>query len=298
MRADAAGGPFWLRPLVCTAVGLAGNILLTIAKIIVGMAARSTALIADGFHSLADVASDIGIVLAIRTSQRPPDDNHPYGHHGFETLGAVGVALLMILTGLLIGKDAVTRLWTGEFLHPRAPALIISLISVVLKEGMARYTLLAGRRHGSPALLTNGAMHRSDALSSLAASVAVLGALLGVPALDSIGALVIALFIVRMGWRLGTANVMTLMDTMPDRDLIARMLASADSVSGAREMRDIRVRQRGSTYHVELRMAVDPELTVGHAHDIAHAVEERLMQDFPAVTHVLVHVEPSVPVEH
>jgi len=294
MRADATAGSTWFRPLICTAVGMVGNILLTIAKIAVGTLARSTALVADGFHSLADVASDIGIMLAIRASQNPPDENHPYGHHGFETLGAVGVALLMILTGFMIGKGAVTRLWSGEFLQPRIPALVLSLVSVVVKEGMARYTIVAGRRHNSPALLTNGAMHRSDAISSLAAAGAVLGSLLGVLALDSIGALIIALFIARMGWQLGTTNVMALMDTMPDRGLIAQMLASAERVPGARKLRDIRVRQRGSTYLVELSIAVDPELTVGRAHDIADGVEERLKTDFPDVTHVVVHVEPNV----
>jgi cation diffusion facilitator family transporter len=289
----AARDSYWLRPLVCTAVGLVGNLLLTLGKIIVGYLAHSTALVADGFHSLADVASDFGIILALKTSERPPDENHPYGHHGFETLGAIGVAVFMLFTGFWIGKEAVVRLLGGEFTQPTLPAFLVSLGAVLIKEGMARYTIIAGRLHNSPALLANGAMHRSDAISSLAAAMGILGALLGVPSLDTIAALIIALFILRMGWQLSTTNIMALMDTSPNRSLVEAMEATAEQVDGVQAIRKIKVRQRGSYYLADLWVAIPPDHTIVSAHTIADAIEAELQNTFPHIVQVLVHVEPG-----
>lgn len=272
---------------------MVGNLALTVGKIGIGYLSQSAALIADGFHSLADVASDLGIVLALKASARPPDENHPYGHHSFETLGALGVAVLMLLTGVLIGKGAVMRLWHHDFLSPQTPALVMSLVSVVTKEIMARYTITAGKLHHSPALLTNGAMHRSDAISSLAAVGGIAGARLGVPSLDAVAALIIALFILRMGWQLATSNIMALMDTMPDPNLVAEMREVAATVPCTQDVPDIKVRQRGSYYLLDLRVAIHPDHTIETAHAVAHEVEDALHAAYPTISRVFVHTEPG-----
>ena len=282
-----------MRPMVCTTVGLFGNILLSGGKLAFGVLAGSAALVADGFHSLADVLSDVGILLALKASTRPPDKNHPYGHHSFETLGATLVALFMLLTAVMIGRDAIMNFIEGTFLHPRTPALVASLVAVVIKETMARYTLFVGRLHGSPALLANGTMHRSDAISSLAAAAGIGGAMLGWPILDSVGALVISLFILKMGWDLMRENIMALMDTMPDEDLLGEIRGAALAVECVQEVRDLQVRQRGSWFMADLRIAVHPDHTIESAHNIAHAVEDRVQLDVERVARVFVHVEPG-----
>jgi len=288
-----SSGPRRYEPVVCTAIGLVGNTLLAAAKIVTGLLAGSAALLADGFHSTSDVFSDIGILLALKAASRPPDDNHPYGHHSFETLGAVVVAGFMLVTAILIGGGAVRALWLGEHLDPSWPALAASLVAVVAKEIMARYTLHAGRLHNSPALLANGAMHRSDAISSLAAAAGIGGAMLGWRFLDSVGAIVIALFILKMGWDLLRENVMALMDTMPDHELVAAIADRARAVSCVQEVVDLHVRQRGSWYLADLRIAVHPDHSIGTAHGIAHAVEDRVRAEVPKVARVFVHVEPG-----
>ena len=290
-------GSRWLRPLFCTGVGLAGNGLLAAGKVLVGVLAGSAALVADGFHSLADVLSDIGILFALRAANRPPDANHPYGHHSFETLGAVVVAAFMLLTAGLIGWDAVRVLVQGTPRHPELPALVAALVSIAVKEAMARYTIAVGRRHNSPALLANGAMHRSDAVSSAAAALGILGAIVRWPVLDSVAAVVIAAFIARMGWNLLHENVMALMDTMPDTELVDAIRAAAAAVDDVQEIRDLRVRQRGSWYLADLRIAVPPDLSLGAAHDIAHEVEDRVRARVDNVARVFVHVEPG-PARH
>ena len=292
-KATVASENYWYRPVVCTTAGLFGNVVLSAGKLVFGFLAGSAALVADGFHSLADVLSDFGILLALKASERPPDQNHPYGHHSFETLGAIIVAAFMLLTAGLIAKSAVENLVRGEFLHPEWPALVATIVSVLIKEVMARYTLFVGRLHNSPALLANGTMHRSDAISSLAAAAGIGGAMLGWEILDSIGALVISLFILKMGVDLMRENVMALMDTMPDDELVAEIGVAAQAVGCVQEVRSLHVRQRGSWYLVDIRIAVHPDHTIESAHDIAHATEDRIREEVAKVAMVFVHVEPG-----
>ena len=288
-----AAVPRWREPVFCTGVGLVGNIALAGVKLSVGLLAGSAALVADGFHSFSDVLSDIGILLALKAANRPPDKNHPYGHHSFETLGAIIVAAFMLLTAALIGWDAIVAVRNGEWPDPAWPALATSIIAVLAKEVMARYTLDVGRLHNSPALLANGAMHRSDAISSLAAAAGIGGAMLGWRFLDSLGAVVIAVFIARMGWSLLWENVMALMDTMPDAALITDIRTAATSVECVQEVRSLQVRQRGSWYLADLRISVHPDHTLATAHDIAHAAEDAVRHAVPTVSRVFVHVEPG-----
>lgn len=282
------------RPTECTLVGMFANLLLTLGKIIVGFLASSAALVADGVHSFADLVSDAGVLLALRASRKPPDRDHPYGHDSFESLGAITVSTFMLITGVLIGRDALVRLWEGASMQPQWAAFAMAVFSVGLKELLARYTLVAAGWTNSPALRSNGLMHRADALTSAAAAAGILGAVLGLAWLDSLGALVISAFVLREGWRLTQRNVLALMDTQPDQDTLRAMRWSAFQATGIREVRDLRVRQRGSVYHADLRVAVAPDLTVADAHELAHAVEESMREEFPELSRVFVHVEPDL----
>jgi cation diffusion facilitator family transporter len=280
------------RPTECTLVGMLINALLMVVKITAGFVFRSAALVADGAHSFADLVSDLTVLLALRASKRPPDSNHPYGHESFETLGAIAVALFMIATGVLIGRDAVMRISSGDNLQPTILALVVALLSIAVKEALARYTLKAARLTNSPSLWANGRMHRADAMTSAGAATGILGAMLGILWLDSLGALVIAFFVLIDGIRLSYQHVMTLLDTMPDSKMVAAMHKTASRTAGVLEVRDLKVRQRGSVYHADLRVAVDPHLTVDLAHDLAHDVVAAMRAEFSDLAQVLVHVEP------
>lgn len=282
----------WYSPGPCTLVGMAVNLMLMLVKIAAGFLFRSAALVADGVHSFADLVSDVTVLLALRASKRPPDTNHPYGHESFESLGAISVALLMLATGVLIGRDAVRRLLSDDNLQPTIAALAIALLSVATKEALARYTLKAAHLTHSPSLSANGRMHRADAWTSAAAAAGILGAVFGAQWLDSLGALVIAVFILVEGGRMTYQHVMTLLDTMPDKQTVEAMRETARRTAGVREVLDIKIRQRGSVYHADLRVAVDPELSVGLAHELAHDVDEAMRAEFRNLARVLVHVEP------
>ena len=138
-------------------------------------------------------------------------------------------------------------------------------------------------------------MHRTDAITSAGAAAGILGAMLGVTWLDSAGALVISALVLFEGWRLAQQNVLVLLDTMPDEDTVRTMRDAVGRTPGVREVRDLKVRQRGSVFHVDLTVAVDPQLTVAAAHDLADAVEFAMREEFPEMARVLVHVEPHEP---
>ncbi len=281
-----------LRPLVCTAVGLAGNVLLAGLKLLVGLAAHSASLVADAFHSISDLVGDVGVLFSLKASARPPDSSHPYGHHQFETLGALGAALLLLLTGFLLGEDAIGKIRSGGHAEPEAMALWAAVLSIVVKELMARYTALAARIHHSPAMRTNAAHHRSDALSSVAAVVGIGGAMLGLTMLDSAAALVISLLIVKMGWDLLRENAMIVLETMPDEEFVADVRRTAATVDGVRAVSRLRIRPRGSVYSVDISITVDPELTVAQGHAIADRLERALEESVRELFEVVAHVEP------
>jgi cation diffusion facilitator family transporter len=283
----------WLKPMACTAVGMIGNVLLTAAKLAVGFMSGSASLVADGFHSFSDLASDVGVLIALRVSEQPPDRNHPYGHHQYETLGALAAALLLLATGVLLGRDAVVRMIEGHSLVPEYTALITAAVSFLLKEVMARYTELAGRIHHSPALRTNAAHHRSDSLSSLAALAGIGGAMVGWPVMDSLGELLISVWILRMGWRLLRENTDILMETRPSDEVFEQIRDVAQGVPGVRRVRSVRVRPRGSVYLVDLAIMVPPALSVSEGHETAHAVEDALRREIDQVIGAVVHVEPD-----
>lgn len=302
MSADAGSrrgavppGPVLLRPLVCTAVGMVGNVLLTVGKLVVGYLTGSASLVADGFHSFSDLAGDVGVLIALRASALPPDRNHPYGHHNFETLGAMGVSMLLLVTGVVLGHDAVMSLVRDEHGRPGSLALAAAVVSILTKEAMARYTYAAARRHNSPALRANAAHHRSDVLSSVAAAAGIGGALLGVLWLDSAAELVIAGMIVWMGLSLLRDNAMILMETKPTDRYLERIHAAAFGIEGIRSVSSLRVRPRGSVYMVDIEVTVDPHLTVREGHDLAHAVEDALIDGVDGVIGAVVHVEPHAP---
>ncbi len=284
-----------LRPLVCTIIGMVGNILLTIGKLIVGVMSHSASLVADGVHSFADLAGDVGVVIALKAGSRPPDRDHPYGHHNYETLGALAASLFLLITGALLGKEAIDNLLEGETSRPGIGALFAAIVSIVVKEAMARYTDIAGRIHNSPALRTNAAHHRSDALSSLAAVVGITGARYGVPFLDNAAALAIAVWIVWMGWGLMKENTDILMETRPDDEFCKRVHQVALSVQGVEAVTFLVVKPRGSIYLADISIAVAPDMSVAKSHELAHAVEDALREDVARIIGATVHVEPHQP---
>lgn len=277
-----------------TAAGLLLNLLLAAVKFVFGFFGRSQAVLADAAHSLSDMATDILVLIGLRFWSAPADECHPYGHQRIETLVTVGISSLLAVAGLGLGWDAVQRL--GEPVEsPKIVAFIAPLISIIAKEILFRRTRAVGKRIHSSALIANAWHHRSDALSSIPALVAVLAAAANPKwaFLDSVGALIVALLILKVAWDIASPALSELMEQGASEEDLKAIADLARSVEGVSSIHRLRTRRVGAGWFVDLHAEVDGEMTVRHGHDIATALQYKLLEEGPSVADVTVHIEPD-----
>ncbi len=278
-----------------TAVGALVNLPLAAVKIIAGIFGHSQALIADGIHSAADLLSDALVLAAVRAGGQSADHDHPYGHARMETAATALVSLLLLLTAAAVGYDGITHLInSGQAARPTWLALAIALASLGLKEGLFWYTLKVAQAAQSQLIEANAWHHRSDALASIAALAAIIGAMLGFPVADGLGALVIAVMLAVIGLRYARASFRELVDTglKPDRlDVVREQIAT---VPGVRRMRRLRTRTMGGhDAFADVGVFVDPYISLTEAHRISEAISTRLVHRVDEIADICVHVEPD-----
>ncbi|MBI2874920.1 MAG: cation transporter [Firmicutes bacterium] len=280
--------------------GIAVNVVLTIAKGFAGIASGSQAVLADAFHSASDIVASAVVLVSLRVAHLPPDESHPYGHGKAESIAAKIVAIILLLVGLKVAWDSVHWITVGKMLPPGPLAFWAALGSIAVKEILFRFTVHWGRRLRSPALVANAWEHRSDVYSSFGVlagiTLARLGPPLGIPwmgYLDPLAGFVVALLILKMGWSLIVGATLELMDTLPERSILDQMCAHCLEVNGVMEVQQIRARHTGSQFLVDLKIAVNGDLSVREGHAIAARVKQRLIREMEAVADVLVHVNPA-----
>lgn len=282
-----------------TLVGSAVNILLVAVKFAAGVVGRSSAMIADAVHSLSDLLSDVIVVVFVRLSSKPEDDTHAFGHGKFETLASVIVGIMLLLAGVGIAWDGVAKIiafYHGEPLgQPNWWALGAGILSVVLKEWLYRYTVDAGRKVNSDALVANAWHHRSDSLTSIATIVGIGGAMLLGPRwviLDPLAASVVSIFIIVSACQMMKPGVDQLLErALPEEDIrqISDIISSTPGVLG---FHHLRTRSIGSAKAVEVHVKMDGDIPLDHAHAIATDVENRLRASLGPDTHTAIHMEP------
>jgi len=274
------------------------NVLLTLGKGFVGLMAHSDALIADAAHSAADVAGSLAVMIGMRVARLPADEDHPYGHGKAEVIAASLVAILLVLAGLDVIYSSV-RQFFAVLEHPQWLALFTAAVSVVIKEFLYRYQIGVGKAARSPALIAGAADHRSDVYSSLAATagigLALIGAWLHIPLLlyaDPLAGVLVAVVVVSMGYRMALDSYRSLLDQVLDAKTTQKLTEAVGAVPGVLRVDDVRARTNGSYCIVDVRMSVDPEMSVLEGHQIARMVKWAIIGDFAEVQDVLVHVNP------
>ncbi|MBX3442433.1 MAG: cation transporter [Planctomyces sp.] len=275
-------------------LGLAVNLLLGVVKLVGGLAWSSFALIADAANSLGDVVATLVVLFAMKVAQKPPDDEHPYGHTRAEGIAASNVALLIIISALLIGWEALQRLPVRHDL-PHPAALWIAAANVVIKEALYRYKRRVARQTGSSAMLANAWDHRSDALCALAVLVGLAVVRFGGPDYlwaDEAASLFVVAAIIWAGVQLFRRSGSELMDVQAEPDLVRRVRETALLVEGVRDVEKLFVRKSGIEYFADLHLQVDSSMTVAEGHRIGHDVKDRLLAEFAALRDVLIHLEP------
>jgi cation diffusion facilitator family transporter len=294
MSAPSEKSAIYREAVRAAALGLVVNLVLGVVKLVGGLASGSVALMSDAVNSLGDVLTSAAVLFAFRVAQRPPDDEHPYGHTRAEAIAASNVALLITVSALAIAWEA-SRRFTAS--HPAPPiwALWIAAANAAIKEGLYRYKIAVGRRTGSSALIANAWDHRSDALCSLAVLIGLGLVRWGGPAwrgADEAAALVVAAVIVWSGIRLFRQSASELMDVQADEALIEQVRQVASAVAGVERVEKLRVRKSGLEHFADIHLEVDPQMTVAKGHEIGHRVKDCLLREFSTLRDVLVHLEP------
>jgi cation diffusion facilitator family transporter len=270
------------------------DLLLGVAKILAGWLAHSQALIADGVHSLSDLATDLLVIYAARHSHREADDDHPYGHGRIETLATVGLGLALIVVAVGIGYDAVRRMNAPELLlDPGLIALGVAVVSVISKEAIYQYTRVAAKRLRSNLLMANAWHSRSDAISSIVVVIGVAGAMMGHAYLDSVAAIAVAVMIAKIGFDLVRDSSRELIDTALEPQVTEAIRREVLAVDGVRALHMLRSRRSGSDALVDLHLQVDPRISVSEGHQIGDTVRLRLLERVGEVTDVTVHIDPE-----
>ncbi len=279
----------------CTLIGIGTNLSLMVLKLLAGIFGLSYAMIADAIHSASDSLAGVTAYLGIRLGEKPADQNHPYGHANAETIAAFFVALIILGTGAFIGVSTVGLMASGHFETPTTLALVAALISILVKEGIFRYTLKVGQRNNSPAVIASAWDHRADVYSSVAALAGIVGAKLWFVYLDPIAGIVIAALIVRVSIKLLRTNIGILMDESPDGSFLSLINDTTGAVEGVRTVDCVKAHRCGPVYILDIKIAVDGWLTMEQSHQIAGAVRAQLLQKVRHVHDVMVHVNPHRP---
>ncbi|MEO0070595.1 MAG: cation diffusion facilitator family transporter [candidate division WOR-3 bacterium] len=281
-----------------TILGMVINIILCGGKILAGFSAQSSAIIADGLHSLSDLGSDIPVLWGITAAKRPPDRDHHYGHFRYESLTALFVGILLILASLYIAIHSLITLSEKHNGIRNWLPFWWAIASIVLKEMLYWLTISVGRRYHNPAVTANAWHHRSDAFSSIAAASGIAGALIGGPRwafLDHLTAVLLASFLIFIALRIIRESIQKLSDRAPHPETLSRLYQTIASIPGVISFHAFRARHSGAGNRIEMdvHIQVDPKISVEDGHEIANRVEKEVRSANPDVTNIVVHIEPK-----
>ena len=282
-----------------TLLGSFVNMLLVVIKFIFGILGCSAAMIADAVHSMSDLITDVIVVIFVKLSNKPQDEDHDYGHGKYETLATSLVGMALLFVGVMIlysGAENIYRAISGEVLRqPGLVALFAAIISVVLKEWAYRFTIRTGQKVNSQAVIANAWHHRSDAFSSIGTSLGIGGAIfLGDKwvVLDPIAAVIVSLFIIKTACVLIKRAFDELLEKSLPAEIEAQIKTLAEQEAGVSEIHNLRTRRIGNHIAMEMHLRMSGDTSLYIAHQRTCEIEKRLREHFGADTLINIHVEP------
>ena len=278
-----------------TYLGIAVNVALSAIKIVIGSLANSLALVADGIHSISDMATDAAVLLGLRLGSKEPDQSHPYGHGRAETFSAGLIALVLIFVGGTMIYYATMAIARDEITAPRLEVLIVALVSIAAKEWLYRVTQKTAIKSHSPALYANAWHHRSDALSSVAVMIGFISLEFGFGHGDQVAAIAVGLMIIWVGVRVIGDSLRELTEGAVDSETIEHIKHIINTKSSIRQWHKLRTRMVGREVFLDLHILVDPDLSITAAHEIAESLEKALDEQIARPINITVHIEPDTP---
>ena len=282
----------------CTLTGLTCDITLSALKIAAGLIGRSSAILADGIHSISDTVTDTLVYAMVRLSGKGPDERYRYGRGKYETLAAFLISIILVVVALGLMVDGAKDVWAamnGATLErPLNIALIVAVIAIAVKEGLYHYTRHVGKATGSTALKAYAWHHRADALSTVATLTGVAGAMfLGEPwrVLDPLAAIAVSVLILVMAYRLGRPAAQELLEVSLPPDEQQRITDIVEGTPGVKAFHNLRTRRNGNLRVVDLHIKVEGDMSVNQSHDITRNIERQLSDALGEVM-TNIHVEP------
>lgn len=272
-------------------INVVGNTALFVLKLWAGLLSGSIALISDALNSLNDIVASIATFICIRISSKQADEGHPFGHSRAEPVAGIIIAILAGILGFEVLRESVSR-----FIVPRKAAigvfaLSVPVITIVVKISMSYYFKRVGREMKSPALIATSTDSLMDVLVAFAALIGIVGVRLGYDYLDPAAGVVISLWIVYAGYRIGVENIDYLMGKSPEPGLMEDIKEAALDVEGVCAINTVRAHYVGSFIHVEIHIEVDKGLSTFDSHAIGKAVEKS-MEHIGAIDKAFVHIDP------
>ncbi|MDE6952743.1 MAG: cation diffusion facilitator family transporter [Erysipelotrichales bacterium] len=277
-------------------ITIISNIILSIVKLVAGIIAHSHAMISDAVHSASDVFSTFVVIIGIEFASKQPDKEHPYGHERLECVAAIILAMVLFVTGFIIGIEALKSISNNHYNALEVPgilALIAAIISIISKESMYWYTRYYAKKIDSSALMADAWHHRSDAFSSIGALIGIIGARLGFPMMDPIASLTIFIFIIKAAFDIFKDAMYKMVDHACDEDMEKQIYNCIINNDDVLNIDLLQTRIFGNKMYVDAEIQADASYTLQQAHDIAETVHNDIELKFPKIKHIMIHVNPK-----
>lgn len=270
-----------------------GNVVLSVLKLICGFVGTSSAMIADGIHSLSDVFTTIGVIIGLKLSSKKADKGHPYGHERIESITSLFLSVMLFIVAIGIGYSGVRNIVTENYKTPGILAALAAIISIVSKEAMYFYTIIYAKKINSTSLKADAWHHRSDSLSSIGALIGIIGARIGYPVLDPLVAIIICIIIIKVAYDICRQSIDQLIDASASDEEVKSIRDKITNINGVIRIDNLKTRQYASRLYVDVDICVDSNISVEEGHEIAMKVHQYIEED-KAVKHCMVHVNPYV----
>ena len=276
-------------------INLWGNIWLLIVKLLGGIFGRSQALIADAIHSLSDVVVSILLIISLKVSAAPPDEDHPWGHGNVEFIVSAIFGTLLVCAAVAITAVSITSIVQGNVYDTGILAVWAAVISVAANEIMFRHSLCVGQQVDSPVMIANALENRADVWSSLAVLAGVFGARIGFPVLDPVAAVIVGFMIARNGIKTLVLGIKGMTDRSFDKAMLAQVKKIVLKENAVRNVSRLRARQIGQQNWIDIEAMFDPQIKVFEAKQIIERIKKNIMEKFERIGDVVIVSRVSEP---
>jgi cation diffusion facilitator family transporter len=275
-------------------IGIFGNAFLSVIKITAGFISGSLAVVADGIDSSSDIITSIITLITARLLTKPPNKKYPYGYDKADTIATKALSFIIFFAGLQLLITTIKKLIVGGNAEaPSKLAIYITILSIIGKLFLSHYQFKVGKKTGSNMLIANGKNMQNDVLISVSVLLGLISIyLFKIPILDTIAALIVSLWVLRVAFKIFLQTSLELMDGTKDCNIYNKIFEAIEAVKGAHHPHRVRARNIGHKVMIAIDLEVDGDLTLREAHNIAHKVEDSIKSKVDHVFDVVIHIEP------